>query len=248
MSIKVCIPTHNRPNVTTLNILNKEFNCSDIYLFVNDAEQRLKYAEHEGLLNIVVTNTKGIQKARNAILNYFEKGEKIVMLDDDIESVSQLKGHTRKDGQVKKALRELDAKGIREFMEYAFEICEKNETKLWGIYPVNNPFYMDMKINNKGFVIGSFMGIINSDIRFDDNLPLKEDYQFTADHIIRHKKIARFDYVTAKIKHYTNSGGVVDLRKEKQQMEAKCCEYLLGKYPQMFRPNPRRENEVLFKI
>ena len=217
--MKIAIPTHNRPNVTTLNLLNKVFNCSDIHLFVNDEEQAELYSSHKGLCEIVVTHTKGIQKARNAILDYFPKDEYIVMLDDDIEEVLKLSSGTREDGLVKKKLEHMDGKEIKEFMEYAFKICKINSTKLWGIYPVMNPFFMSKKINNKGFIIGSFCGIINSDIRFDDNLPLKEDYQFTADHIIKHKKIARFDYVTAKIKHYTNTGGVVDLRNEKKTLE-----------------------------
>jgi len=242
VNMKIAIPTHNRKEITTLELLSA-FNTEDIYLFVNDAEQ----AELHKDCQVVITGTKGIQNARNAILDYFEEDEHVLMLDDDIEKFETLRGGV-KNGSVKKNLTEMSPLEIKEFVEHGFEVCERNKAKLWGIYPVYNPFYMSMKLNNSGFIIGSFAGIINNPIRFRTDLPLKEDYAYTLDNIIKYKKVVRFDYVTMKIRHYTNAGGCVETRKDNEDLERICCEKLLKMYPRMLKPNPSRENEVLITI
>lgn len=237
----IAIPSHNRTNITTLSLLT-EFDPEDIYIFVNDEEQKKQY-ELAGHKNVIVTKTKGIQKARNAILDYFPVGAHILMMDDDVESIEKLSF-----SGMKKVLTPMDNKEIRQFIYKGFQLAEKNKTHLWGIYPVYNAFYMSNKISNKGFIIGSFAGIINDEIRFDDNLPLKEDYDYTMQHILKYKKVARFDYITMKIKHYTNAGGCVDTRKDDNSLEKKCHDYLLAKYPKYIKSNPTRENEVLISL
>jgi hypothetical protein len=241
MNIKIAIPSHNRVCISTLSLLT-EFEKENIFIFVNDKEQYKKYKEY-GHEQVIITNTIGIQKARNYILDYFKFGEKILQLDDDIESIEKLSF-----SGMKKVLVPMDNKEIKQFIYRGFQLAEKNKTGLWGLYPVENPFYMSNKLSNKGFVIGSFSGIIVDELRMDDNLPLKEDYDYTMQHILKYKKIVRFDNITMKIKHYTNSGGCVDSRKEDSSLEKKCHDYLLAKYPKYIKSNPTRENEVLINL
>ena len=168
-------------------------------------------------------------------------------MDDDLEGIYKLQSEI-KFGVIKKTLAKKPPEATRQFFQRAFNTIEKNNTKLWGIYPVYNPFYMSSQISNKGFVIGSLCGIINSDIEYQDDLPLKEDYAFTIDHILKYKKIARYDYITIKAKHYTNKGGCVDLRKDKEELEYMCCQRMLNKYPQYVKLNPKRKNEILLNF
>ena len=246
MSIKIAIPSHNRTNITTLELLS-EFPREDIYIFVNDEEQRNKYKEVHKFLNVIQSNTKGIQQARNYILDFFGNDTEVLMLDDDIEKFLTLEGGV-KNFKIQKKLNEMTNTQVKEFVEKGFEVARKNNVKLWGIYPVENPFYMSAKLDNKGFIIGSFSGIIVDDIRMDNNLQLKEDYDYTLQHIIKNKKVMRYNNYTMKIKHYSNAGGVVDLRNEKQDMEQRCCDYLLKKYPFFLKANPKRENELLISL
>ena len=43
--------------------------------------------------------------------------------------------------------------------------------------------------------------------RFDCEMTLKEDYDFTAQHLHTYGQIARLNRVFVKAKHYTNAGG-----------------------------------------
>lgn len=247
--MKIAIPTYGRQDIKTLKILSA-FEPKDIYIFPNNYNTENLVKEIERLskeypnVNIEGLMTKGIPAARNAILDYFNKDKQLIMLDDDIEIVYKLGVDEIK---VKNDLQELEPKEIKEFFENAFQICQLNNTKLWGIYPIQNAFYMKHKINNKGFIIGTMFGVITSDIRFDENLLVKEDYDFTMQHIQKYKKVARFDYITIKAEHYTNSGGCVDLRKA-TNIEEECFNYLLKKWSPNIIKNPKRENEVLINL
>lgn len=166
------------------------------------------------------------------------------MLDDDIEGVYRLGTNEH----LKKELKKMSGSEFKEFSEYAFTLLEKNNIKLWGMYPVYNAFYMDNKINRTGFCIGTMIGIINNELRFDPTLYLKEDYDFTIKNIIKYKKVARFNYITTKADHYNNPGGCCQQRKEDPNKESLYCDRLLAKYPGITRRNPKRENEILINI
>lgn len=244
--IVIAVPTYKRVNITTLTLLSA-FDKKDIYLFVNDIEEENRYEEVNQGYNIVVTGTKGIQNARNAILDYFADGTRILQLDDDISAFEKLEAGI-KNFKIQKYLRELTPVEIKEMIEEGFRVCEKNGAKLWGVYPVENAFYMSQSLSNKDFVIGSFAGIINNPIRFNTDLALKEDYAYTIDNIIQYKKIVRYNNITMKIAHYTNSGGCVELRTSNENKEKECFDKLMSMYPGILRANPKRENEVLMSL
>lgn len=243
--MQIAIPSYNRPEITTTRILTA-FRNDEITIFVNDESQRELYQTQNGInCNIQITNTKGITAARNAILNYYKTDEEIVMLDDDISGVEILKINPK---TLKKDLVPMTNTEILDFFICAFRDARKNNAGMWGVYPVHNPFFMKNRISNNGFIIGSLCGIINSDLRYDENLIVKEDYDFTLQHILKYKKVIRYDYITPRIKHYSNKGGCVEQRKENPGIEADAVRYLLEKYPAYVKLNPKRENEILLNI
>lgn len=235
--MKIAIPSKNRPEVITYGLFEKIY-PGRVFIFVNDNFQKDLYLEYNPAYKIVVTNREGIQKNRNFILDYFKDENQILMLDDDIGGVYKL---------LIKKLKRLNNEEIKEFIEYAFNLTQKYNAKLWGIYPIKNPFFMNHKIQTRGFIIGSFSGHIKNKLRFDVGLELKEDYDYTIKHLIKYGRVIRFDNVTAQIKHYTNKGGCVETRKMNKHLEKECCNKLLKKYPNFLRLNPKRMNEVLIK-
>ena len=80
---------------------------------------------------------------------------------------------------------------------------------------------------------------------FDENLQVKEDYDFTIRNIVLLGGVIRFDNYTVEAKHYTNPGGCQEFRKEEVEREA--TQYLLKRWPKWIKLNPKRENEVLIK-
>jgi hypothetical protein len=93
---------------------------------------------------------------------------------------------------------------------YIHQEMEGIGAKLGGVYPTGNsgqamscpPASRDL------FIIGDFLVIDpESAPRFDLKMSLKEDYDFTAQHLLAYKVVARSNRVLIKAAHYTNSGG-----------------------------------------
>ena len=82
MSFKIAIPTYQRYNIKTLSLL-KEFNKSDIFLFVADQFEYEKYYNEYPNYNIIIGEL-GIKNQRNFITNYFNEDTIVVSMDDDV--------------------------------------------------------------------------------------------------------------------------------------------------------------------
>ena len=232
-----CIPSRNR-DVMTVNTFG--LHKGDGFIFVDSVEQRDLYKNNgwnHGLA-VIVTGKTGISATRNYILEY-AGGQDVVMLDDDLRGVYRL--NSSETGLVPMSIQ-----NINDFCNDAFKVCRKAGTKLWGIYMVKNHFFMSNAIDPAGFCISSMSGIISSDIRFDETMPLKEDYDFTLQHVKAFKKVARFNNVCIDALHYTNKGGCQDYRSDDRESEA--VDILLGRYPTLIRLNPKRKNEIIIDI
>lgn len=119
---------------------------------------------------------------------------------------------------------------------------------LAGVAPTSNPYFSDpnKRIVTHKFIVGDFIIVSpDTDLRFDENLKLKEDYDYTLQHLHRYGGVARVDSIMATFKHRTNPGGAVEFRNAEREQEA--ISYLKAKWPGEIRDNPRRENEILMK-
>jgi len=100
----------------------------------------------------------------------------------------------------------------------------------------------------KHFIIGDFFVVdTGSSVTFDENMTLKEDYDFTCSHIKAHGSALRCNRLTLHVKHYSNSGGAVATRDTKGMEERKNIAILRKKWPGVFSDNPTRENEVIMR-
>lgn len=236
----VIIPTKGRYNkVKPLASLGLPREC--FVLCVNDESEAEKYANANPGVEILISHKKGCMPNRNFLLDYYPVGSKIIMVDDDVEGLFEQRGPGRQ-GLVKMTGDEID-----NLIKKGFAMCETNGTKLWGVYPTFNHYFMSRTIVPHGFIVGMWMGIIVSDERFDTNVKFKDDYAFTCQHIIRFKKIVRFNYVCVKAQYLTNAGGSADFRTA--EAIEKDVEYLIQKYPNFIqRNNKRKGNEILLKF
>jgi hypothetical protein len=233
---RVAIASKGRAGkVTTIDALGLPAGMFD--LFVDGPAEKLLYEEQYPQCHVIDTHTSGISAARNAMLDYYGEGTNVVMACDDVQSILE----NVQGGEM------VTVRGeeLHSFITHAFKITKNNGTKLWGVYPVNNHFYMNRVIST-GFCIGSFCGVTVGDIRFPAGLALKEDYAFTIEHVKRYRKVARFNYYTVKAKHYKNAGGCQDYRND--DLERQACEFLIGHYPWCVRKHPRRKNEVVLSF
>ncbi|KAK0109581.1 hypothetical protein ONS95_002266 [Cadophora gregata] len=69
------------------------------------------------------------------------------------------------------------------------------------------------------FILGDFMVIRPTELRFNENLSSKEDYEYTVQHIKKYGGVVRCFQILAQWRHYTNEGGVVRYRTDEEEMK-----------------------------
>jgi hypothetical protein len=165
-------------------------------------------------IEVMPDSIKGnIARVRNYILdNYI--GEKGLIIDDDIEG---LKRWDIKDGKPKQII--ID--NPQEWVEQGFDMCEDVGAKLWGINILGDKGsyreYSPLSLTNT--ISASFMGFLNNELRFDERLPLKDDYDYCLQNLNEYRKILRFNYASMVKKDHGNLGGCADYRTMKREKE-----------------------------
>jgi hypothetical protein len=200
------------------------------YIFcVKNGEGKL-YKEN-GCLNVYETGN--LMDSRNFALEHaFEQNKICVQLSDDIKKVVVNKNF----GCPAKV--ELDF-AIEDIVKRFNEV---KGVKLLGIPPTDNYFFANKIVSVNTFCIGDMLFVKPSDIRFDTQLTLKEDYDFTLQHKQR-ADVIRYQKYLFTFEHYSNKGGAVDVRDDKE--EQKNIRILKSKWGDKIRLNPKRKNEIL---
>jgi len=242
---KIAIPTYKRYNLIknkTIKLLN-HYNIDKyiIYIFVANEEEYTKYKLELPDHNIIIGEL-GIKNQREYIKHYFNVGECILFMDDDIDGVLEL----NKEAQLYK-LDDLDI-----FIKFAFDECIDTNSYLWGVYPVNNPYFMKTrpKINNKlSFILGTFYGqIIRHSPDLITNVDEKEDVENSILHFTKDKIITRFEYITIKTKYYNTNGGISSMSNDRDAVNKLSAEYLDKHYSNFGKIWQRKDGRYEFKL
>jgi hypothetical protein len=120
--------------------------------------------------------------------------------------------------------------------------------KLGGSYVNTNHGFAfgEPPTKEKAFIIGDFIVVDpSSTVRFDELMCLKEDYDFTANHIATYGRVCRLNRLFVKAIHYSNEGGAVADRNAKK--EDRMIAHLRKKWGEKVFTNQRRKHEVIMK-
>lgn len=195
------IPTYKRyaeVKEKTLSVLNKyKIPKEDIYVFVANNSEKMLYQDSLGSEYNIIVGVIKLYKQRNFISNYFKEGEKIVYLDDDITEITEL-GNKRLN----------PIKDLKVFVKDAFDECISHKLFLWGVYPVDNHYFMKKVITKDlRYIVGAFYGVINRHTR---ELKLwveeKEDYLRTLQFFVKDGGVIRYNFIGIKTKYYAKGG------------------------------------------
>ena len=229
---KVAIPSYKRADAllkkSLPTLINGGVNSKNIFIFVANKEEKQIYERTipKQMYHKIVIGKKGIANQRIFIRNYFSEGDYVVSIDDDVEGLFKLKG----DKLAK-------IHNIDSFFKHAYKLLKREKLFLWGIYPVENPFFMKGKqrvSTSLKFIIGVLHGYIvrkNKSLNPSINAEGKEDYEQSILYYKRDGGVLRFNDVTAKTKFMAKGGlGEIDKRFE---MNRKAAEYLHKTYPDL---------------
>jgi len=227
MTYVVAIPTYHRSDQLARKSLKTlqegHVPAGVIYLFVATPEEKAAYekaiAPH--LYHQIIVGQPGIANQRNFIRHYFPVGHHVVSIDDDIEGV-----YRRVNDHQLRRLRNLHP-----FFLQTFRNLQQKNLKLWGVYPVRNPFFMRPGVSTDlSFVIGALHGYI---VRHDDDLDVspkaegKEDYEQSLLYFRKDGGVLRFNDVALKTR-FLGPGGLGPQRRKTNKQAAA---YLQRTYP-----------------
>ncbi len=234
MGYKIAVRAFDRPLIPTIELF-REFK-ERLYIFIED-EKLLKNLSPEYLeFKTIITGTKGLPSKTNAILDYFDEGENILICNDDVKAVCKKEN---------KSLRKLSLKSIDNLINEGFDALRGYNLAMWGLYPVQNAYFMKNKVSLGNLIVGNFFGIKNTKtLRSHLAISCKEDHYMTAKAILNNGGVVRFDNYCA-MAPFKNKGGMSMYRTEQKEKEE--VEFLLKIYPFLFKRNPKRKNEILFE-
>jgi hypothetical protein len=120
---------------------------------------------------------------------------------------------------------------------------DPDKPRLGGVFPTSNPALAlgTSEFGKHHFILGDFFVAELSPCRFDENLTLKEDYDYTCQHLKTHGSVLRCHRLFLQVKHSTNAGGAVAARDARGEKERKNIALLMEKWPGVFRANTRRK-------
>lgn len=149
----------------------------------------------------------------NAILDMY-KGEKLVILDDDLIGIKKFENSEQFD---------IIGEEVRDIFLMLFCLMDGFNTILGGFnQQVDRKFYREYSpISLKSCVLGPVMAINNIDenIRFDENIFLKEDYDFNIQVLNKYRKVVRLNKYSYLTKFQKNKGGLMGIRNKSLELE-----------------------------
>jgi len=225
MSYVIAIPSYNRVETlkdNTLSMLRRQNVPADkIIIFVaNKAEERIYKKElPRDMYNKIVVGRKGLFNQLKFIRNFFNEGEHIVRIDDDVDEIFQ-RIHSKKhfdSGKIsRKQLNKTMIIDLNHFIIEAFKIAKEYGFHLWGINQTSNPYFMtegystDLRI-----IVGAFNGTINTHNRsYDYTISNQKNYtsEDIEKTIIYYKNdggVLRFNDISMITKFITTEGGIM---------------------------------------
>ena len=229
-AMRVCVISHARPrNVGPMQALLAPFK---VYWYVGTGEDTT-YANAGAHF---VKESGGLCESRNQALDdAFEEGRPCIQVSDDLKGVKVRSGIGAQAWTFEHVYRRFNV-GFFEGNERAH---------LQGVAPTSNPYFVHKTFTFDGFVVGDLIAVKPCDLRFDTGLKLKEDYDYTLQHLERFRRVIRHNDILCEFAHRTNKGGAVDFRTAEREQEA--IAFLKKKWPRFIADNARRPNEILMR-
>jgi len=245
--VKVFTFFYNRYDTATTSRALHESGISH-YVMIHNQQDCDKFVAGNTLHGqpVITNNPKGLAHQRNSALAMMQPGEWGAFLCDDFEKIMSfppawITGKTSRinitaENQNRFRLSnhmQMTLAQMFDLFPYLTGIAEKNGIHLIGFGLHDNPRNLARKFTTKGLADGRFWLVRKSTYEFDLNAQLIDDVAWTAENIVRHKKVMVLNWLVPYFKRYTAGGfGSTTERKERRRKE---CSYLVAKYAPLIR-------------
>eukprot|EP00435_Cladocopium_sp_Y103_P026652 s2928_g6.t1 len=252
MSWVVAIPTYDRVDSlrkkTLQLLLSAGISATRIFVFADPGQFPTYQEALEPLGLKVVKGRKGICNQRNAIMEHFKPGDRIVEMDDDISCLLTTTGALRSDRSARTV--PVPEENLEFVIDHIWEIADRERCKLWGIYPTPNT-YMLSRTYTLGLAksTGQMQGYYNpGDVQL--TVAVMEDYERVLHFYSRGISCMRCDFLSVKSDNKGRGGcasAFVDysveakekdekvLRHPREVAEANAIKQLSARYPSLIK-------------
>ena len=242
MDFVIAIPSYKRAETLkkkTLRVLQEQnIDKEKIFIFVANQEEYDIYVKTlPEYYNKIIIGQVGMANIRNVITNYFDEDKYIFSMDDDINYFVKLTKEKTK--ETKQESEKFSPGDLEKFIIDGFRECEKKNFNLFGIYPVDNSYFMKDRITyDLRYIIGSCWGCINKKILITQQY--KEDFERTIKYYIQDKGVIRFENISLSSCYYKEPGGMQVERTKALELEG--CYKLVEKYPNLCSLNLKKKS------
>tara|TARA_R110001606_G_scaffold9057_2_gene39512 strand:- start:71 stop:814 length:744 start_codon:yes stop_codon:yes gene_type:complete len=214
MKVKFFAPSYKRPQKSI-----SQTTYSNVKLVVRESEAEDYIANGNDIVICPDSAQGNLCRVRNWILDnlFNDQTDCIVILDDDCKAIS------RWENQIKSKFNETE---LNVFCEHKSLLCKELGFKFWGLNCVQDKgaYREYTPFGFLQYIGGPFQAHLSgSDLRYDENLPLKEDYDFTLQNIKKYGGCLRVNFANYDVKQSEQVGGCADYRNleyEKEQFFA----------------------------
>lgn len=241
----IAIPSYRRRKIIetqTLPMLKENgVDMSQVHVFVSDYQDAVEYdilKNQWGVKIVYDLDLPDIVQKFNYIHQYFEVGQQIIFIEDDIQNLSLKVGENK----LEKFTR------LPELASRMFEFSDTCQTKIWGISSNANPFYMKNQASyGFKFVVANMFGFVATKDQFlKVSQFCKSDYERTLLYFVKFGGICRMDGVCAITKNYKTAGGLQEMRDQRGLMEQNACQYLVRRFPHLVEVNEKKSKTSIY--
>jgi hypothetical protein len=237
--MKIAIPSHKRIKglkTRTYDLLMRHgFDENDIYIFVSPE----CYNEYKEEFKNVILSKNNILDTRNHIIEYFDEGEEIVEMDDDVLDIKTCEKYIKPES-------------VNDLKLIFKESFEKSKGGLWGFNSVIRNDNANVPVDNSDKIGIQKVSIVNSCIgytnRKDIKLSVSEKEDFERVLIYFHKKIPILKRRMYGIhtRYWTYAGGLQDRynTEERKKVQEISANKLIEMYPEDCKKVYRKKNNI----
>ena len=208
MKYKIFSPSYKRPDICSSH---KYFH--NVTYLVDESEFQAYKQVHDK----VIALPKGIQGNVARVRNWAMDNEKNLLIVDDDYSENQgicrweLNTAPAESGCHRKKLTPGQAE---EFIEMGFNLAHEMGVKLWGLNLNNDKgaYREYTPFSFSSVILGPFQAHIDNDLRYDENLPLKDDYDIGIQVLNKYRMVLRFNAYHYNCDQHGKPGGCAAYR------------------------------------
>ena len=200
---EVYVPSYKRPGQVSTDLVIR--NCR-IVVPESQADDYRKGEIYNGATIVVCPDEADgvLARKRNWILDNAES-EWVLIVDDDYKHIGMIEGGREW---------RFDLDEVDRMLETGFTLCSDLGATMWGInVQVDPKFYREYSpFSFLSPILGPFQGFVGQELRYDEDLHFKEDYDLWLRTVYTQRKTLRLNKYHYMVDHLKQTGGLVASR------------------------------------